>query len=172
MQVTDKDYLLALTTICFDIAGLEMFLPLVCGATLHIATREQAADPEELAGVIAAAQPSIMQATPTTWRMLLRNGWAGAPNMHGLCGGEALPSELMESLLPKLKSLRNVYGPTETTVWSTMWRCVAGEKVQIGKPIWKTTVRSLAKFLVACTSWLPLHRTYDGYCRCTSWMTS
>lgn len=98
--------MLALTTICFDIAGLEIYLPLVAGGTLLLATREEASDADELAALIAKAVPTIMQATPTTWRMLLRAGWPGSPMLRALCGGEALPGELMEDLLPRVHSLR------------------------------------------------------------------
>lgn len=140
LSVTAESSLLALTTVCFDIAGLELFLPLLCGARLLLATRDQAADPEELTSLISRFQPAIMQATPTTWRMLLRSGWAGAHNMAALCGGEAMPQELQEELLPRVGRLVNCYGPTETTVWSTTWTARAGEKVQIGRPINNTTV--------------------------------
>jgi acyl-CoA synthetase (AMP-forming)/AMP-acid ligase II len=106
LGATDADRMLALTTICFDIAGLEIFLPLLVGGTLLLATREQAMDPEELSAFIKNTDPTIMQATPTTWRMLLRYGWPGAPRLKALCGGEALPFELKEDLLPRVDSLR------------------------------------------------------------------
>jgi non-ribosomal peptide synthetase component F len=151
MQVglSAQDKVLALTTICFDIAGLEIYLPLFCGGTLHIASQEQAGDPDELTVLIDSFKPSLMQATPTTWRMLLRNGWRGCDTLDALCGGEAMPQELLEDLLPRVKTLRNVYGPTETTIWSTVWNATAGKKVQIGKPIKNTTVRCCATDLFA-----------------------
>eukprot|EP00873_Tetraselmis_striata_P015498 jgi/Tetstr1/435762/TSEL_024655.t1 len=143
LNVGAKDVLVAITTVCFDIAGLELFMPLKAGATLVMASRDQAADANMLADLLDASGATLMQATPATWRNLIAAGWPGKPrSLRGLCGGEALPIDLMRGLLPqRLKELWNVYGPTETTVWSTAACLKQGtETVHIGKPIANTQV--------------------------------
>ena len=133
------DALLAVTTLSFDIAGLELFLPLVVGARIELATRDEAADGVHLATRIAAAGVTFLQATPATWRLLLETGWGGHPDLTMLCGGEALPRSLADRLLPKGKALWNLYGPTETTIWSAQWQVEPGEgPVLIGRPIAQT----------------------------------
>ncbi len=113
------DTLLSVTTLSFDIAVLELFLPLIVGARLLIVSRETAADGVLLADALAASTTTVMQATPATWRLLLAAGWQGVPHLTMLCGGEALPWELAHQLLPRGKALWNMYGPTETTIWSS-----------------------------------------------------
>jgi amino acid adenylation domain-containing protein len=136
--------LLAVTTLSFDIAGLELWLPLVCGGTVHIAPREVAIDMAALAQTIDRLKPDVMQATPATWLGLIEAGWEGRPGMRALCGGEALPRVLAEQLLGRVGELWNVYGPTETTIWSTCARVEHGTgPVPIGRPIANTLVRVL-----------------------------
>ena len=144
--MTANDRLLAVTTLSFDIAGLELYLPLICGASLVIASRDEAMDGEALLGLIGTHHISIMQATPSTWRLLLEAGWEGAANFKALCGGEALPRDLGASLSGRCGELWNLYGPTETTVWSSLYR-VRPEAVQvlIGTPIANTTIYILDK---------------------------
>ncbi|MBJ7312355.1 non-ribosomal peptide synthase/polyketide synthase [Rugamonas sp. CCM 8940] len=113
------DVVLAVTTLSFDIAALELFLPLVHGARIILAERTRAADPHWLARTIAESGVSLMQATPATWRLLIDHGWQGAPGLTALVGGEALPAALAEQLCGRVAKLWNMYGPTETTVWST-----------------------------------------------------
>jgi amino acid adenylation domain-containing protein len=122
-----NDVLLAVTTISFDIAGLELMLPLIAGAQVVIATREMAIDGRRLAAAIDECGVSVMQATPATWRLLLDSGWTGAKGLKALCGGEALSRELADELLARVGSLWNMYGPTETTVWSTVHKVEPGE---------------------------------------------
>ncbi|MDN3546955.1 non-ribosomal peptide synthetase [Mucilaginibacter aquaedulcis] len=118
--ITAHDVLLAVTTISFDIAGLEIFLPLISGATLALLPDEIAADPVRLIACLQKIKPTIMQATPTTWQMLLNNGWEGSASLKTLCGGEALPNELARELVNRTQSVWNMYGPTETTIWSAV----------------------------------------------------
>jgi amino acid adenylation domain-containing protein len=133
--------LLAVTTLSFDIAALELLLPLVSGGTVVVADRETVSDPPLLAALIAGVRPTMMQATPATWRSLIEAGWRGAPDMAVLCGGEALPRDLADKLLPRCAALWNMYGPTETTIWSTVERVAPGtERIAIGKPIANTSV--------------------------------
>jgi amino acid adenylation domain-containing protein len=137
---TAADTLLAVTTISFDIAVLELFLPLISGGRVVIAKREAALDPNLLAAMIETTGCTVMQATPSTWRALLANDWPGQPGLRVLCGGEKLPRDLASSLLALDVDLWNVYGPTETTIWSTAQRVIAGPgAVSIGFPIANTT---------------------------------
>ena len=116
--LTVRDTLLAVTTISFDIAGLEIYLPLMTGAHLVIAPREAALNAEQLQTLIRQHGVSHMQATPTTWRLLLDTAWRVQPPFTVMCGGEALPLDLSKALLQQGVTLWNLYGPTETTIWS------------------------------------------------------
>ncbi|EEF60006.1 non-ribosomal peptide synthetase [Pedosphaera parvula] len=136
--LTETDTLLAVTTLSFDIAGLELWLPLTCGAKVVIATREVTLDGKQLASLLDHGGVTIMQATPTTWRLLLASGWKGNPGLRILCGGEAWSSELANQLHGKCASLWNMYGPTETTIWSAASKVEPGDEVFIGAPIANT----------------------------------
>lgn len=139
--LSQHDTLLAVTSISFDIAGLELWLPLMTGARLVLASREVSRDGEQLRQQLAEQAATMMQATPTTWRLLLEAGWHSEPGMRLLCGGEALPVELAQALSQQPAQLWNMYGPTETTIWSTLHRIesVPGY-VSIGRPIANTQV--------------------------------
>jgi amino acid adenylation domain-containing protein len=134
--LAEHDRLLAITTTGFDIAGLELFGPLVVGATVAIADYETARDPRLLRRKLEQGGFTIMQATPSMWRLLLEAGWRGDARLRMLCGGEALPPVLAERLLAAGGELWNMYGPTETTVWSSLERVVPGfDRITIGRPI-------------------------------------
>lgn len=135
------DVLAAITTISFDIAGLELYLPLIVGARIELIAREIASDGELLARQLDACAATVLQATPATWRLLIEAGWRPARQLRALCGGEGLPRELANSLLSRVHELWNLYGPTETTIWSTLERVHAGQSpVRIGRPIDNTQV--------------------------------
>src|SRR5579875_393301 len=135
------DVLVAVTTLSFDIAGLELYLPLLQGARLVVATAQTTADPRALADLLVQSGATVMQATPTTWRMLLDSGWRPAGALKGLCGGEPLPVGLADRLLDAGVELWNMYGPTETTIWSTCKQVTTrGEGLTIGRPIANTRV--------------------------------
>jgi amino acid adenylation domain-containing protein len=134
----ERDRLLAVTTLSFDIAVLELFLPLITGAHLILASRETAQDPRLLIKLLNESKATVMQATPATWRLLLEMGWTGSPGLRMFCGGEALPRKLANELL-ELGELWNMYGPTETTIWSSTSRVSPAEgPVTIGPPIHNT----------------------------------
>ena len=139
MTTTDK--IVAVTTISFDIAVLELLLPLSVGACIVMATRQQTLDGPGLRQLLENSGATMMQATPTAWRMLLAAGWNGTPQFKALTGGEALAPELAARLVERSAELWNMYGPTETTVWSTC--SLIGEPtggIDIGKPINNTQV--------------------------------
>ena len=146
--MTRGDQVLAVTTLSFDIAGLEIYLPLSVGATLEIVSREVSADGRQLLSKIARSKTTVMQATPATWRMLLEAGWEGSASLKILCGGEAVSRKLADQLLQSCGSLWNMYGPTETTIWSTTCKVEPGKgAVTIGQPIANTQLFILDKLL-------------------------
>ncbi|HEX6289042.1 MAG TPA: amino acid adenylation domain-containing protein [Herpetosiphonaceae bacterium] len=135
--LTEQDTLLSVTTISFDIAGLEIFLPLTVGARTVLVSRSAAADADQLLAALASSQATVMQATPATWRLLLDAGWRGDPTLRILCGGEAIPQDLAQQLRAKAGAVWNMYGPTETTIWSAATP-LGAESVLIGEPIANT----------------------------------
>ncbi len=145
--VESHDVLLSVTTLSFDIAALEIFLPLISGARLVVASRRTAADGKRLASLLTTSGATVMQATPATWHLLLEAGWAGKPDLKILCGGEALPPGLARDLLPRGASLWNLYGPTETTIWSTVARVDAAASITLGRPIANTQILVLDREL-------------------------
>ncbi len=137
--MTASDRLVAVTTLSFDIAALELFLPLTVGACVVIATAEQAADPVRLRQLLQDSDATVMQATPATWRMLLESGWMGGRSLRIYCGGEALSRDLADRLLTVSDVVWNLYGPTETTIWSSVQRIAASDgPVSIGRAIANT----------------------------------
>ncbi|MEP6633283.1 MAG: amino acid adenylation domain-containing protein, partial [Luteimonas sp.] len=135
------DRLVAVTTLSFDIAVLELLLPLSVGAEVILADRETAMDGERLAVLLRDGDATLMQATPATWRVLIDAGWSGGAEFRVLCGGEPLPADLARVLQSRSAEVWNLYGPTETTVWSTCWRVETSERgVSIGTPIANTSV--------------------------------
>jgi amino acid adenylation domain-containing protein/thioester reductase-like protein len=138
------DSLLAISSVTFDIALLELLLPLCAGARVHVAPAGTARDGELLQRLLARLRPTWLQATPSTYRLLLAADWCGQDELRLLCGGEALDADLAAALLARCRELWNVYGPTETTIWSTASRCRDGEEaVRIGRPLPGTECRVL-----------------------------
>ncbi len=130
------DTLLAVTTISFDIAILEVLLPLVAGARLVIAPREAARSAPDLSELINRCGATVMQATPVTWRMLLQGGWQPRTPFKILCGGEAMGRALAKRLLETGAQVWNLYGPTEATIWACAHRVIDAEGgVPIGEPV-------------------------------------
>ncbi len=145
--LTVNDILLAVTTISFDIAVLELFLPLTVGAQSFIVSREVASNAMQLAQAIATSGATVMQATPATWRMLLAMGWEGNQQLKILCGGEALTRSLADQLLERSASVWNMYGPTETTIWSMVHRVQFGDgSISVGHPIDETQIYLLSEY--------------------------
>lgn len=135
------DVLLAVTTPSFDIAGLELLLPLVCGARTVIASRGDVLDGAALVQLLDRCNATVMQATPATWRLMIDAGWRGKGNLRVLCGGEAMPRDLARELLTRSSVIWNMYGPTETTIWSTTHRVTdASVDIPIGHAVGNTTV--------------------------------
>ena len=139
--ICPNDILLAVTTLSFDISVLEIFLPLLNGAQVVIADRLTAVDGRQLIKTINQVQATTLQATPTTWSMLIEAGWKNTPTLRqALCGGEALPRELAQAILARGVELWNMYGPTETTIWSSIQQITPDQnRITIGRPIGNNT---------------------------------
>jgi amino acid adenylation domain-containing protein len=151
--LTEEDILLAVTTLSFDIAGLELYLPLSVGARVVLAGAEVITDGSRLLELMDNSRATAMQATPATWRLLLEAGWQDGGRLKILCGGEAMPRDLADQLLDRASSLWNMYGPTETTVWSTIHRVEGGGgTVPVGRPVHNTQVY----ILDSCLNPLPI----------------
>jgi amino acid adenylation domain-containing protein len=139
--ITQKDRLLAITTISFDIAGLELYLPLVAGAEVVIADTASTKDGRLLIDLIHGKNITIMQATPSTWQMLIDSGWSGSLSLKILVGGEQLTAYMAKLLFSRGAELWNMYGPTETTIWSTLKRINHDDPmVTVGHPIQNTQI--------------------------------
>lgn len=151
-----QDRLVAVTTPSFDIAVLELLLPLTLGAQVILASRDTVLDGPALRELIERHDATAMQATPSGWRLLLEAGWRGRPGFKALTGGEALPPDLAQLLLARTSEVWNMYGPTETTVWSTCWRVQPdAQGISIGRPIANTTVQVLDEQLQPCPIGVP-----------------
>lgn len=140
--ISRDDVLLAVTTLSFDIAGLEIFLPLISGARVFIATSTDIVDGNRLRDLLSESGATFMQATPTTWRLMIAAGWPGSDGLKILCGGEELNSDLARELVLRSRSVWNVYGPTETTIWSSVYRVTGSEQhtLPIGRPVANTSI--------------------------------
>ncbi|WP_162052138.1 non-ribosomal peptide synthetase [Pontibacter pamirensis] len=145
LEVKPKASLLAVTTYSFDISYLELYMPMLVGGKVIIASREVATDGYLLQEKLTQHQPSYMQATPATWQMLLDSGWQNSENITVLLGGEAVRKSLKDALTKLSKKVWNLYGPTETTIWSSCKELKAGEKITIGKPIANTQIYIIEK---------------------------
>jgi amino acid adenylation domain-containing protein len=138
--LSEDDVLVNLTTPAFDLSVPDWYLPLTTGARLVIVPREVTLDGIELAGALARAGATFVQATPTMWQLLVDAGWPGSNRLKVVCGGEALPRTLANDLVARAAELWHMYGPTETTVWSSILRLEAGDGTPpLGGPIANTT---------------------------------
>ncbi len=147
-RLTAVDRLLAVTTISFDIAALELLTPLVCGARVVLSREEDVLDPEGLARLIGSSRATVVQATPTLWQSLLADVPEALHGLRVLTGGEALPTATARGLRKRAAEVLNVYGPTETTIWSTAARLPRdSDRIAIGIPIGDTRAYVLDTWL-------------------------
>jgi len=138
---TSRDSMLALATLSFDAAVSEIFLPLITGGRVVLASQKEQRDPVLLAERIQASRCTMMQATPATWRALIESGWKGSTGLKALCAGETLPRELAKGILERSAELWNMYGPTETTVYAAIHRVTSFNRaIPIGRPIANTEI--------------------------------
>ena len=136
-----NESVLAVTTLSFDIAVLELYLPTIFGGCVVIMDTHGAVNGEQLSQALVDHDISLLQATPGTWRLMIQSGWKGKPGLKVLCGGEPMPNDLVQPLLDRCSELWNMYGPTETTVWSAAFQIKSAEaQILIGKPIGNTQI--------------------------------
>ncbi|WP_028213148.1 hybrid non-ribosomal peptide synthetase/type I polyketide synthase [Paraburkholderia mimosarum] len=140
---TARDSIVAVTTFSFDISGLELFLPLIVGGQTFISGHTEVRTGYELVTRLKEEAATVLQATPSLWRMLLEAGFEAPKGFKILCGGEPLPRDLADDLLATGAQVWNLYGPTETTIWSSASRVVANEPVVIGAPLANTELHVL-----------------------------
>ncbi|MFM0609410.1 amino acid adenylation domain-containing protein [Paraburkholderia sediminicola] len=147
LDFDDSDVWLSVTTLSFDIAGLELHLPLTRGARVELASRDTVLDGARLLRLVQQSGATVMQATPAGWRMLLdseaRAGHVLRGPLQALCGGEALPADLAAALLERGVTLSNMYGPTETTIWSSMAPVTTAAPITLGAALHDTEMRVL-----------------------------
>ncbi|MEQ8589393.1 MAG: amino acid adenylation domain-containing protein [Thalassobaculaceae bacterium] len=136
----EADRLLSVTPLGFDIAALELYLPLVTGARLTILPSEARRDPAAISAAIVESGATAMQATPATWRLLMDSGWRPPAGFKLLCGGEALPAALADRLTGTGAVLWNLYGPTETTIWSMRAAVSDPASITLGDPVGGTAI--------------------------------
>ena len=149
--IVEDDRLVAVTTLSFDIAFMELMLPLSAGAEIVVADHDDVRDGAALRRLVEHSGATMMQATPAGWRILVESGWLGHASFKAISGGEPLPVDLAEALLQRCGEVWNGYGPTETTVYSTYWRVAEPRAgIFIGRPIANTTVRVLDELRAAC----------------------
>lgn len=168
LAITAQDRMLATTSLSFDIAGLELYLPLLAGASVILVSREAIVDGHQLVRAIDTSQATLMQMTPAGWRMLIEAGWQGYRKLRLLCGGEALSQELARALLTKGADLVNLYGPTETTIWSALHAVQHAESaIPLGQPIANTQIYILDALMQPVPPGVPgeLYISGDGLAR-------
>jgi len=138
--ITSADKVLAVATISFDIAGVDIYLPLSSGAELVLADALTAKDGRALLDIVRNDGITILQATPYTWRMMLEVGWEEHLPIKVFCGGEALAKDLAARLIPRCNELWNMYGPTETTIYSIIKHVTDADDITIGWPVANTQI--------------------------------
>lgn len=152
-----QDRLLAVTTPSFDIAVLELLLPLGVGGTVVVASEAQATDGRALAELMVRENITVLQATPSRWHLLIDAGWTGRPHLQALVGGETLTPSLASQLTARCAEVWNMYGPTETTVWSSCWRVSSDttQPIALGQPVANTSIQVLDEHLQPCPIGVP-----------------
>ena len=141
----ESDVICAVTTWSFDIAALELYLPLMAGGRVHVASEAELGDPEATMSLVQRSGSTVLQTTPTRLRLLCDEGRAARlAGLKLLVGGEAMPRDLANEVVGRCRELWNMYGPTETTIWSTIERIEAGNgPVPLGRPIANTRIHVL-----------------------------
>ena len=146
LDLTEKDLVLALTDYTFDISLIELLMPLLCGATILLTEQGTVADGVKIRHYLKNNDITLMQATPLTWDILLKQGWKNNGEMKILVGGEKFRTRLANQLDYKKENIWNMYGPTETSMWSMFNNIktpLITESVPLGVPLKNTTIAIL-----------------------------
>ncbi|MEU8928176.1 amino acid adenylation domain-containing protein, partial [Kitasatospora sp. NPDC048545] len=148
-RLAPGDRQLAVAPVGFDMAGPELFLPVLNGATIVLPDQDTVRDPAALLRLIATARVTVLQATPSLWHALLAEDTDGiVDGLRAFIGAEALPAALAHELRGRVAELTNLYGPTETTIWSTAWPVPERPGTPaIGRPLANTRVYVLDEYL-------------------------
>lgn len=152
-----NDRLLAVTTLSFDIAVLELLLPLTVGGQVIMAAASEQGDGDALRNLLERHQVTVMQATPSTWQLMIDSGWGGTRSLRAWVGGETLSRTLANQLLGRCAEVWNMYGPTETTIWSACGRVdwPGRSRISLGRPIANTEILVLDENLELCPVGVP-----------------
>lgn len=142
IDFSSSKVIVSLTTICFDIFGLEIWCSLTNGLTVVIATEEEQNNAKFFNSLCLKYNVNMIQSTPSRFSAFLSssNDLNFLDNITDIMvGGEPFPV----TLLNKFKSLSkariyNMYGPTETAVWSTIKDLTNEDSITVGKPICNT----------------------------------
>jgi amino acid adenylation domain-containing protein len=143
LQLQANDIVLSWSTIAFDVACLEIFLPLAFGASMFLVEKDAS-----IGGIraeqIRSSGATVMFATPTMYRLLLEQGWQGDARMQAVVGGEVLPLSLGTQLAKKCRSVWNQYGPTETSICATRAKIEAdAQRITIGRALPNVSIHLL-----------------------------
>lgn len=145
LEFSEREVVLSVTGLTFDIAGLDIYLTWMKGAKLVMVPRSVVLDGALLRTALNKLKATLLQTTPVTWRGLMDAGWTAPPGFKALCGGEMLPRQLLDDFSKQPLRLWNLYGPTETTIWSTACAITPEEfraqgRISVGRPIANTYV--------------------------------
>ena len=168
IELSPRDSWLAVTTISFDIAALELYLPMITGSKIILANQDESVDAARLTARLQASDATVMQATPSMWSLLVETGWESKSGFKILCGGDMLSRQLADQLLGRSSSVWNLYGPTESTIWSTLSKVSADDKlISIGRPVANTEIYILDAHLQPVPIGIPgdLYIGGDGLAR-------
>jgi amino acid adenylation domain-containing protein len=160
MDVSSEDILLSATTFTFDVAEMEMYLPLFNGARLVVASQETVQDIDRLKARIKDSGATLFLATPVTFKMLILSSWEGKSDLRVLSGGEGLPKEIAKEMLARCRGMWNGYAPTETTIYSLIKKITPDDLtgdgyVSLGRPIDNNILEILSPGLVPVPVGIP-----------------
>jgi amino acid adenylation domain-containing protein len=148
LKLSADDIVLAWSTIAFDVACLEIYLPLAFGASLYLVEKELVNEGGPRIEQVRRSAATVIFGTPTMYRLLLEGGWQGDARMQVVVGGEVLPLSLGKTLARTCRAVWNQYGPTETAICATRAKIdVNVEKITIGHPLPNVTVHILDQHL-------------------------
>jgi len=145
LKVSSADTFLTTTSINFDISFLELFTPLISGASLVLEKRSELQAPEKIEAILNEMKVNTVQFVPSGLKALCDAGVLRRARYlkNIISGGEKLSRSLQEQIFSESESvLINLYGPTEATVYMACWHCRRNSPlrmVPIGFPIFNAS---------------------------------
>lgn len=144
LKLLAADIVFACSTIAFDVACLELLLPLAFGASIYLVENILAGDAGQRLHQVRASSATVIMGTPTMYRLLLEAGWQGDPGMQVVVGGEVLPLDLGIRLAATCRAVWNQYGPSETAICATRAKIEAdADQITIGYPLPNVSIHLL-----------------------------